>query len=99
MMPGMLRFGNSWPISVQHESCDHYIPNVTSRCPDRKTLSEAIAGSVVSGLRAKKSYNAAKPKRAANVAELLTALATARKTEPDATHALNGHVKHHDCLR
>ena len=68
-----------------------------SGCPERKVLSDAVAASVASALRAKKAYDAAKSKRMANIAELLTALANARKTELDATNAFNDHVKNHGC--
>jgi hypothetical protein len=68
-----------------------------SRCPERKVLSDAVAASVISALRAKKEYDAGKSKRTANVTELLASLANARKTELEATNSFNDQVKNHGC--
>ena len=68
-----------------------------SKCPERKVLSDAVAAAVASAYRAKRGYDAAKLKNSENIDAIGIFLAAARKSELEATVALENHVKEHEC--
>ena len=67
------------------------------RCSERRVLSKAVAAAVQAVYRAKRAYDSAKMKNTENVEEIGIFLAAARKTELEATTALENHVKEHGC--
>ena len=68
-----------------------------NKCPDRKVLSDAVVAAVASVYRAKRAYDSARMKNSENVEEIGIFLAAARKSELEATTALEDHVKEHGC--
>jgi hypothetical protein len=66
-----------------------------STCPKRRVLFKAVADAVQAVYRAKRAYDSAKMKNTENVEEIGIFLATARKTELEATEALHNHIKEH----
>jgi hypothetical protein len=66
-------------------------------CPERKILSKTVAAAVQAVYRAKRAYDSAKVKNSENVEEIGIFLAAARKTEFEATTALQNHVREHGC--
>src|SRR5260370_36224819 len=69
-----------------------YCSIMTSKCPERKVLADAVAAAVQAVYRAKRAYDSAKMKNSENVEEIGVFLAAARKTEIEATTALQEHV-------
>ena len=70
-----------------------------SKCPERKALADAVTAAVQAVYRAKRAYDSAKMKNTENVEEIGIFLAAARKTEIEATTALQDHVKEHGCAK
>jgi Xaa-Pro aminopeptidase len=60
-------------------------------------LSDAVVAAVASVYRAKEDYESAKAKKTADVDQLATVLAAERKSEREATRALENHVREHGC--
>lgn len=66
-------------------------------CPERSTLSKAVADAVTVTYRAKGKYDMANEKQADNVGQLGDVLSKATAAERAAERALQEHIEQHGC--
>jgi len=66
-------------------------------CPERSTLSKAVAAAVTETYRAKGKYDTANERQAGNVDQLAEVLSKARAAERAAERALQEHINQHGC--